>query len=109
MLEMWNCGIWPLDKMSFLKLPQLLNVIYGDMSLLGPRLPLLNEADLSNEIWQQMLTMPPGLTGPGQLLRLTGGTPEHEQSQSLASTKHHSLGGDLHILRRTFGWMLGRR
>lgn len=91
------------------ELPQLINVLCGDMSLVGPRPPLLQEADLSSATWQQLLTVPPGLTGPGQLLRLTGGTAEHEHSQNLAYTKQHSLIGDLHILGRTLGWMLGRR
>lgn len=91
------------------ELPQLINVLLGDMSLVGPRPTLLNDADLSSETWQLLLSVPPGLTGPGQLLRLSGGTAEHEQQHNLAYTKQRSLSADLRILGRTMRWVFGQR
>ena len=54
-------GKW-LRKTSMDELPQLLNVLKGDMSLVGPRPPLPDEV-LKYERWQRRrLSMKPGLT-----------------------------------------------
>jgi len=51
-----------LRKTSLDELPQLINVLKGDMSLVGPRPPLPSEVD-QYEIWQRRrLSMKPGLT-----------------------------------------------
>lgn len=51
-----------LRKSSLDELPQLINVLKGDMSLVGPRPPLPSEVD-EYEIWQRRrLSMKPGLT-----------------------------------------------
>jgi lipopolysaccharide/colanic/teichoic acid biosynthesis glycosyltransferase len=51
-----------LRKYSVDELPQLINVLLGDMSLVGPRPPLANEV-ARYERWQmRRLSVPPGLT-----------------------------------------------
>ena len=51
-----------LRKVSLDELPQLINVLKGDMSLVGPRPPIPYEVD-EYEIWQRRrLSMKPGLT-----------------------------------------------
>jgi exopolysaccharide biosynthesis polyprenyl glycosylphosphotransferase len=59
-------GRW-MRKYHFDELPQLWNVLVGDMSLVGPRPLPVNEA-FGDEWWQRRrLTMPPGLTCLWQL------------------------------------------
>jgi exopolysaccharide biosynthesis polyprenyl glycosylphosphotransferase len=56
-----------LRRCSLDELPQLLNVLRGDMSLVGPR-PLVLDEDRRIEGWQRSrLELPPGMTGPWQV------------------------------------------
>ena len=55
-------GKW-LRKTSIDELPQLINVVKGEMSLVGPRPPLPSEVE-KYEIWhRRRLSMRPGITG----------------------------------------------
>lgn len=54
-------------KYSLDELPQLLNVLLGQMSLVGPRPPLPREVDEYTEYDKQRLTVKPGCTGLWQV------------------------------------------
>ena len=57
-----------LRRFSLDELPQLLNVLVGEMSLVGPR-PLIVDEDRHVERWaRQRLNLKPGVTGPWQVL-----------------------------------------
>jgi exopolysaccharide biosynthesis polyprenyl glycosylphosphotransferase len=56
-----------LRRTSLDELPQLLNVIRGEMSLVGPRPPLPSEVALYEEHHYGRLDMTPGITGPWQV------------------------------------------
>ena len=59
-----------LRRRSLDELPQLLNVLRGDMSLVGPR-PLIREEDRLFSGWQRSrYLVAPGVTGPWQILGL---------------------------------------
>jgi lipopolysaccharide/colanic/teichoic acid biosynthesis glycosyltransferase len=56
-----------LRKFRVDELPQLLNVLKGDMSLVGPRPETPEYVDWGNPLWQQVLAVRPGLCGLAQL------------------------------------------
>ena len=50
------------------ELPQLYNVVRGDMALLGPRPEAPEYVDLDDRGWRDVLSAPPGIAGPTQLV-----------------------------------------
>ncbi len=50
------------------ELPQLWNVVTGDMSLLGPRPEAPVWVNLEDPSWQVVLSVPPGMAGPTQMI-----------------------------------------
>jgi lipopolysaccharide/colanic/teichoic acid biosynthesis glycosyltransferase len=57
-----------LRKTSLDEMPQLFNVILGDMSLVGPRPLILEEAEALQEEWHaRRIDLRPGMTGPWQV------------------------------------------
>jgi lipopolysaccharide/colanic/teichoic acid biosynthesis glycosyltransferase len=56
-----------LRRTSLDELPQLWNVLSGDMSLVGPRPPLPAEVDLYEEHHYTRFDVKPGITGPWQV------------------------------------------
>jgi undecaprenyl phosphate N,N'-diacetylbacillosamine 1-phosphate transferase len=59
-------GKW-VRKLSLDEMPQLLNVIMGDMSLIGPRPLLMEYLSLYNSTQMQRHTIKPGITGWAQI------------------------------------------
>ena len=57
-----------LRRYSIDELPQLINVLRGEMSLVGPRPLILDEHQHVQEWARQRLNLKPGLTGPWQVL-----------------------------------------
>ena len=49
-------------KISIDELPQLLNVLHGDMSLVGPRPPVPKEVNMYDQWHRRRLSVPPGIT-----------------------------------------------
>ena len=56
-----------LRRYSIDEVPQLLNVLKGDMSLIGPRPPIIEEAACYNAFHWQRLAVRPGITGLAQV------------------------------------------
>lgn len=81
------------------EIPQLLNVLIGDMSLIGPR-PLLPHDQPSNP--RLRLLARPGITGWAQLNGGTIVTPEEKDALDIWYIHHASLWLDLKIVVSTF-------
>ena len=68
-------GAW-LRRFKFDELPQLFNVIKGDMSIVGPRPNLLSQRELIAERTRLgVYSVPPGITGLSQVKGVTMETP----------------------------------
>ncbi|TFZ04068.1 sugar transferase [Ramlibacter humi] len=94
-----------LRRSSIDELPQLVNVLRGDMSLVGPRPDLPSqEADYRPEDWQQRCAVRPGITGLAQATLRSQATPEQRLAADLAYARAPGFIADLRIL-----WMTLRR
>ncbi len=96
-------------RTSLDELPQLFNVIVGDMSLVGPRPTLASQEELIQLRRDNgSLTVRPGLTGLAQLNGYDGmpNTEKAEWDAEYARTL--SLIGDANIMFRTIGYLSRR-
>jgi lipopolysaccharide/colanic/teichoic acid biosynthesis glycosyltransferase len=112
-----RAGRW-LRRYKLDELPQLLNVLNGTMSLVGPRPQVKWAVELYTPEQREVLTVPPGITdyasihfpNEGEILR--GSTdPDRDYMEkihpekmrlSLEYVRRRSLGTDLAVLARTF-------
>ncbi|GEM_PF-395934 len=101
-------GRW-LRATSFDELPNLWNVIRGDMSLVGPRPLVPEEADLLGPEAQARHRVRPGVTGLAQVMGGSSLTYPERAYWDLYYVEHRSLLLDLWILLRTPLAALGRR
>jgi len=88
------------------ELPQLWNVLLGDMSLVGPRPFQQRDCErlraLNPTAFARRLEFPPGLTGAWQIGRRTVTDNEHLLEFDLDYIENWSLGRDLYTIYRTF-------
>ena len=91
------------------ELPQLYNVLRGDMSLVGPR-PLVLDEDEKIVGWHRnRLDLTPGMTGPWQVLGAARIPLRDMVTIDYLYVTNWSLWGDIKILLRTVPCVVGRR
>ena len=93
-------GRW-LRRLSLDELPQLVNVLKGDMSLVGPRPPLAREVANYPSDMRRRLVVKPGLTGLWQVSGRSDLSWEESIRLDLSYVENWSLTMDLAILART--------
>ncbi|MFA4943142.1 MAG: sugar transferase [Lentisphaeria bacterium] len=113
-----------LRKTKLDELPQLWNVLIGDMSLVGPRPEVRKWVDAYPERWAAVLTVRPGITDNASIefrneeeILARAADPEKAYREDVlprkldlyeAYVQNHNLVGDLKILFRTL-WTIVRR
>lgn len=108
---------WFLRRTSLDELPQLINILRGDMSLVGPRPHLAEHDDRFAAMvatYPQRHQVKPGLTGLAQVRGFRGETRtpcsiEGRVAADLAYVRNWSLSLDAKIIAQTFGAVLTGR
>ncbi len=98
-----------LRRYSLDELPQLINVLRGEMSLVGPRIITPNEADMYGKWRMNLLTVKPGLTGLWQVKGRSDLTYEERVRLDMYYIRNYSIWLDLQILMETVPAVLRAR
>lgn len=89
-------------RSSLDELPQLLNVLFGDMSIVGPRPDVPAQRGLYRENeWVVRHSVRPGITGLAQSTKRSEATSEERKAMDLEYAKNVSLALDLRIILMT--------
>jgi lipopolysaccharide/colanic/teichoic acid biosynthesis glycosyltransferase len=91
------------------ELPQLINVVRGEMSLVGPRPPLPTEVAWYDQDVARRLLVKPGMTGLWQVSGRSDLSWEESIRLDLYYVENWSLAADLTILWKTLGAVVGSR
>jgi sugar transferase EpsL len=91
------------------ELPELWNVLVGDMSLVGPRPLLMEYLPRYNARQSVRHQVKPGITGLAQVSGRNGLSWEKRFELDCYYVEHCSFSGDLRILARTFWQVVARR
>lgn len=94
-------------RFSIDELPQLFNVVAGDMSLVGPRPPLRSEVDLYGDDALRRLLVKPGMTGLWQVSGRSDLTWDDSVRLDVYYVENWSITADLAILWRTARAVIG--
>jgi exopolysaccharide biosynthesis polyprenyl glycosylphosphotransferase len=98
-----------LRRSSIDELPQLLNVLKGEMSLVGPRPPLASEVTLYEEWQLDRLEVRPGITGLWQVSGRSELSFEDYVRLDLFYVENWSIAYDLFILSKTVPLLVSAR
>jgi len=91
-----------LRRLKIDELPQLINVLKGEMSLIGPRPTLPDQVEAYDDFRRQRLLVTPGLTGLAQAYSSAAASWDERILYDIAYVRRCSLLLDLRILFRTF-------
>lgn len=98
-----------IEKYSIDELPQFFNVLFGSMSLVGPRPHQKREVEGYKEYHRRLLTIKPGVTGLAQVYGRSDLDFEDEYRYDVYYIENWSLGMDLGIILKTVGVLFNKR
>lgn len=98
-----------LRRTSLDELPQLLNVVRGEMSIVGPRPELISLVERYAPEHEVRLRVKPGITGPWQVYGRSELTFDEVLAVEREYVENLSLGRDLRIILMTLPAVFGRR
>lgn len=97
-----------LRKTSLDELPQLLNVLFGEMSLVGPRPIVSDEVSRYDEVWDLYKRVRPGITGQWQISGRNDTSYKERTTMDAYYVRNGSVWLDIYILARTVKVVLFR-
>jgi Undecaprenyl-phosphate galactose phosphotransferase WbaP len=90
-----------LRKFSLDELPQLMNVLRGEMSLVGPRPMIVNQRELYGEAYKEYVRVTPGMTGLWQVSGRSETTFARRSELDIEYIQRWSIFLDIYILIKT--------
>lgn len=100
---------WALRKTTVDELPQLLNVVRGDMSVVGPRPDIPEIVNHWPAPFRQRHLVKPGMTGLAQVNGRSDITHYEKVRYDLEYVRNHPITRDLRILWKTLGLVASKR
>lgn len=97
-----------LRSTSIDELPQLINVLKGDMSLVGPRPYLPREMDDMGEYYDTIVESKPGITGLWQVSGRSNTTFEKRLEYDVEYNDNKGFFYDMNLLTKTVGVVIGK-
>ncbi len=97
-----------LRSTSLDELPSLINILNGDLSIVGPRPQLVRDMVFMNPVQRERHSVRPGLTGLAQVNGRNNITWEQKFEYDLIYIKDISFIGDIKIILQTIGKVLKR-
>ena len=98
-----------LRELSLDELPQIINIIKGDMSFVGPRPIVQKEIEKYGNAYKEYAKCKPGLTGLWQVSGRNDTTYQKRVELDLFYAKHKSLWLDIKIILKTIPVVLSRK
>jgi exopolysaccharide biosynthesis polyprenyl glycosylphosphotransferase len=92
-----------LRRFSIDELPQFINVLFGHMSIVGPRPPLRSEVDKYDGHVRRRMLVKPGVTGLWQISGRSDLSWDESIRLDLSYVENWSMMQDLQIIKRTLG------
>ena len=98
-----------LRRTSLDELPQFINILKGELSLVGPRPIVEEELERYGSEKEKFLSVTPGLTGYWQAYARSSCTYEQRMEMELYYVDHANFWWDIKIMLATVGTVLSRR
>ena len=96
---------WFLRRTSIDELPQLINVLKGEMSIIGPRPEITSITSTFNDYQKNVFKYLPGITGISQINGRQTLTPKERTAMEIKYYSNETFVGDLKIFLKTF-WVI---
>lgn len=90
-----------LRRTSFDEVPQFINVLKGEMSIIGPRPEIISITNTYNEYQRKVFDYKPGITGISQINGRQKLTPEQRTKMEIEYYENENFWGDIKILFKT--------